>query len=884
MNLKYRFILKVSFVEGGFISDDLLIGYLDSNECVSSPIKELGVLYQTLDYECRKKNLKNITFTDLLCNTIEPDIALIIQKIGLTYKKINNYEKSIELQEAALKIFQGIYLNDNLFTATSFHNIGTTYQEKGDLKKALDYFESGLKKYEQLLKRDHPLKAGTLHNIGIIHLKLNNSEKALSYMNQALSIYRLFPETDNLDIASLLQSLSYAYQNLGNTLKAVDRAQEALIFYQKVYERDHPTLALCFHNIGVGYQKLGEIKKSLIYLERAEEIYRKLNKNDEKNAYNLGIAYLQSGENKTGLKYLEKARATMSQTDNPQLASILQNIGIVYQKLDNKQACEYLEQALILYERLYKDEDNSNTALCLYNLSFVYRKFGNKNKQLEYLKKSLEIYQRLHHSNDTDMNYLNKNKQELENDLSVLVKRLDFHMKMHKGNHKTAALTLENIGMINDIIGNKSIAQENYLKAYEMYQKLKGDFDSNVASLLYKLALVDDNINYDKTLEYSLKAIEIYTRLHRVSHKNSLFIELKSFNKEIECLKEEFLISSDFFLFKSSTDKNFNTKAHLFSDFSDLNSEKNLLRELSNQATEITSNLLNLSLFIPPEIAKAKLNFEIIVINRVLEHARNIKRVSAFFELKPHGVQFNSPVALKFKDYGSENICLFKKENLNDKEWIVIFPIKLNENVLEFELQHFSFFFLGIQENGILIRCDQKLNQQEFNKKFKEHERIYSGLSYRVNCDNIACDGHKRLIIVHRGFSNTGNNGDSFDVNNDIDFNIKNIFVCPFCNKLINEYDNFKNLIFYQANGVINYKLKKGGLQERKFRIDGNNLLLFGNKRQEFTTLEIIVNPNQTETHTAVSFSPETLQEIIYCSNSRYSDLITPGFMSNLNQ
>ena len=171
---------------------------------------------------------------------------------------------------------------------------------------------------------------------------------------------------------------------------------------------------------------------------------------------------------------------------NPDYASSLNDLGILYSDMENFQAAEpYYKQALEIRKKALGEEhpDYDSYASCLNSLANLRRKMGDhKGAETEY-KQALEIFKKA--VGDEDPKY---------------------------------ATILNNLGLLYFDLGD-TIAAERYIKqAFEIRKKAVGDEHPDYASSLYSLGL----LYYNKR---DFKAAEAY-------HKQALEIRKKALGEE----------------------------------------------------------------------------------------------------------------------------------------------------------------------------------------------------------------------------------------------------------------------------------------------------------------------------------------------------------------
>ena len=170
-----------------------------------------------------------------------------------------------------------------------------------------------------------------------------------------------------------------------------------------------------------------------------------------------------------------------------------------------------------------------------------------------------------------------------------------------------------------------------------------------------------------------------------------------------------------------------------------------------------------------------------------------MNRFSPLHELQPHNLNFKIPVILKFSNiFNFENFFFFKQDKDDtDKSlnlWSCHFPTFSKNNEFKFQLDNFSFGFIGKMNIGIDINCSF-MSSNKFEMNFKQYQYIRPGLNYRVLCENNICTKKNELIILNKGFV-------TYRPHEEIHFTN-----CPICEKDINEFETIKNIILFKYKG-----------------------------------------------------------------------------------
>ncbi|MEM7592584.1 MAG: tetratricopeptide repeat protein [Cyanobacteria bacterium P01_A01_bin.83] len=112
--------------------------------------------------------------------------ACSLDNLGMTFRYLEKYSKSIEYHQKALKIRQCISeLNGE---SSSLGNLGITYYDIGDYKRASELFKQSLSITRQIGNKHD--EANSIYNLGNCWNKLGQMQKARSAYIDAKRIYQ----------------------------------------------------------------------------------------------------------------------------------------------------------------------------------------------------------------------------------------------------------------------------------------------------------------------------------------------------------------------------------------------------------------------------------------------------------------------------------------------------------------------------------------------------------------------------------------------------------------------------------------------------------------------------------------------------------------------
>ncbi len=288
------------------------------------------------------------------------------REIGAISRLIGDYNKALEYDKKALRIYLKIYgTEEHTEIARSYNNIGRVYHKKGDYDKALEYYKKALGIGQNIYgTEEHTEIARSYNNIGRVYHKKGDYDKALEYYKKALGIgQNIYRTEEHPDIARSYNNIGRVYYKKGDYDKALEYYKKALGIDQNIYgTEEHPDIARSYNNIGGVYSSRGDYDRALEYYEKALNIDLKIYGTEE----------------------------------HPDVATDYSNIGGVYDSRgDYDKALEYYQKALNIGLKIYGTEEHPNIAIRYSNIGLAYSNKGDYDRALEYYEKALNIAIRL---------------------------------------------------------------------------------------------------------------------------------------------------------------------------------------------------------------------------------------------------------------------------------------------------------------------------------------------------------------------------------------------------------------------------------------------------------------------------------------------------------
>lgn len=201
---------------------------------------------------------------------------LILHKAGILFDAGNFNESEIEAV-TALRIFPKA--NSTRLIYECYNVIGISLKELNNYKKSLDYFDLALKQLDQLENENYPIektvksRIACYNNIGIVYEKMKKYQEAMDFYNKGLQIINIkqnYPKS----YAALLNNLAYSKMKSGNYKGVYNQLFESLKIRDSLgAEID---IVLSKINIGEYYLLKKDTAKGFAYLKEGYLACKKL--------------------------------------------------------------------------------------------------------------------------------------------------------------------------------------------------------------------------------------------------------------------------------------------------------------------------------------------------------------------------------------------------------------------------------------------------------------------------------------------------------------------------------------------------------------------------------------------------------------------------------
>lgn len=401
----------------------LLVGL----ECCTKP-EDTNVslhLFETSSYKSLDKD-KRLLYLDSIhsfCSSLRNDSITrkVLLDLSSEYYYLNNNEKSLLVCQKVLKLSK--LANDTLAIAKSYFYIGDTFE-------------------------------------------INQKDSAYYYYHQAENLYKLLD--NKVMIGKMLFNKGYLLFYEGNYVESEIQVSKSLQFLKN--SEDKKLLFSCYNLMGAIFEKMEEYDNALKYYLLAKKELTHLKDDgdfDKNNNYlvsvsiNISNVYMEMQQFDKSIKELENVKSpTLKREWSTYYANLIGNLGYTKMKSGNLSGVESL-----LTEALEISQKNGNEASIVYklnNLGEYYAVIRDTVKSISYLKKSLQLAEKLKSSDDIKINLKLLSKIDYQND-SFYNKRYivisDSLTKVQRNNRNKYARIEYETSTIED--ENKSLSTKN---------------------------------------------------------------------------------------------------------------------------------------------------------------------------------------------------------------------------------------------------------------------------------------------------------------------------------------------------------------------------------------------------------------------------------------
>jgi CHAT domain-containing protein/Tfp pilus assembly protein PilF len=270
-----------------------------------------------------------------------------------------DYATALPMLQQALAIAEKAFGADALMVYICLKPIGTLYTDKGDFELAEPILRRALGIIEKHADLSKTETAQALHNLAVVYDDLGDYGRAEPLYERALALREEALGPNSLKAAESTNFLANLYQEKGDYLRAAALFQRAMEINEKLANPDQMLIATLLNNQAYVYEAQKEHTK-------AEQLYLR------------AIAITEN-----------------TKPESVDLATFLNNLGVMYIGTDYKKARPILERALALREKLL-GPNHADVGNTINNLAMLSWREGDLQKTEQSLLRALSIAEKTH--------------------------------------------------------------------------------------------------------------------------------------------------------------------------------------------------------------------------------------------------------------------------------------------------------------------------------------------------------------------------------------------------------------------------------------------------------------------------------------------------------
>jgi len=324
-----------------------------------------------------------------------PDVARAFSTFGTILRDLGDYEEARQLLEQAITISEKVMGPDHIDVARSLYHLGWLLKLTGQYDEAKSSYERALQIMEKELGSDSPSVAWCLNDLAVIHQDLGNYEEARSLLERSLTIEEKIFGPEHPALSAVINNLGALFWYLGDYDEARTYWERTLKIREKVLGPDHPDVAGIIYNLGLIFHNEKNYDEAKQLYKRALSIYEKAlgpeNISMASTLHSFANLYKGTGEYTEARQLYERVLEIREKALGPEssrVAECLMDLAVIYAIQDKyAEAKSFYQRSLNTYEKSL-GLDHPDVA---FSQVYYWAVSGNREKTLQYLKRSIEL-------------------------------------------------------------------------------------------------------------------------------------------------------------------------------------------------------------------------------------------------------------------------------------------------------------------------------------------------------------------------------------------------------------------------------------------------------------------------------------------------------------
>ena len=415
------------------------------------------------------------------------DIVASLKNIGWLRKVQRHFPQAVESYEEALKICEKMYNRNHPEVAECLTQLGVLNKLQNKFKDAISFFEEAIRIYKNVAYEDRKNKkkymlliAANFSSLAIVHKSMRNYENAVECYKECFEIQYKELGNDNIEVAKTLHALGLVTWYLGNEQTARKLLEEALDIRRRILPDRHPDIIQSLNNLadmlGEDHKYNESMRKYADAVSRIEETVGTFHPDLTVDLLNMALLAFEMGKYNEAIPLFERGlsiRIKAYGDDHELVAEYLLAIANLHvaQRQFREAKFEFEGGLAIIDKKVGKE--SREYAVGLGQFGKCLQLMCEFKEAIPVVNEALVIFRSAALSSDEGLTEEQKNKRML--DLSnILIIGADVYVGC----------------------GDYAAAEPFYEEAIEILQKVLGDDNIEVATILMKLAGVLKNQQY----------------------------------------------------------------------------------------------------------------------------------------------------------------------------------------------------------------------------------------------------------------------------------------------------------------------------------------------------------------------------------------------------
>ncbi|HEX9163977.1 MAG TPA: CHAT domain-containing tetratricopeptide repeat protein [Thermoanaerobaculia bacterium] len=202
-------------------------------------------------------------------------IARLTWTLGRQERALGHYALARDEFQRTESIFESAFGRADPNTAVAIAWIGLTYHSENDYVKASPLIQEAVAITERVLGSDSPRLVGRLISLSALHKSLQDKHGAMADLERALRIADKTLDPNDFQIAALLSNLGSIYTELGDYDRAVPLLRRSLQMLETRFGLEHPNVVVPLQELGIIARDRKDYDGARAILWRAEAVREK---------------------------------------------------------------------------------------------------------------------------------------------------------------------------------------------------------------------------------------------------------------------------------------------------------------------------------------------------------------------------------------------------------------------------------------------------------------------------------------------------------------------------------------------------------------------------------------------------------------------------------